>query len=296
MIFLPGEHTFNVMANVTSVIGFSMFGGSANTTTIVCSGPGCGGFCFDDVTGLTVTELSFVSDSHSIITKNVYDFQLVNCIFANSSYTALIANNSNLHIEGNTFINNTGGAVQWMTFVPGGGIAVISSNMTLQGENKFLNLACAADFCGGGAIYAENSTVDLAGNTTFINNTAASTNHSSLIGGGGGLLLFNTAVSITGHVHIANNSVSNTYSVKNECEVGGGGVLLILCNVSISGRVELVNNSAKGRSGCGGGMHLHYCSMVINGNDIEEDNVDISDMVSDTLKPGTSESGNCTAE
>ena len=291
MIFLPGEHTFNVMANVTSVIGFSMFGGSANTTTIVCSGLGCGGFCFHDVTGLNVTQLSFVSDSHSIITKNVYGFQLVNCIFANSSNTALIANNSNLHIEGNTFINNTGGTVQLMTFVPGGGIAVISSIMTLQGENNFLTLTCAADICGGGAIYAENSTVDLAGNTTFINNTAASTNHSSLIGGGGGLLLFNTAVSITGHVHMANNSVSNTYSVANECEVGGGGISLILCNVSISGRVELVNNSAKGRSGCGGGMHLHYCSMVINGNDIEEDDVDISNMVSDTFNPGTYANG-----
>ena len=121
-------------------------------------------------------------------------------------------------------------------------------------------------------MYTENSTVDLAGNTTFINNTAASTNHSSLIGGGGGLLLFNTAVSITGYVHMANNSVSNTYSVENGCEVGGGGISLILCNVSISGRVELVNNSAKGQSGCGGGMHLHYCSMVMNGNDIEGKN------------------------
>ena len=215
MIFLPGKHTFDAQANITSVTGFSRVGGSANTTTIFCSGLGCGGFYFDNVTGLNVTQLSFVSDSHSITTRNVYDFELVNCIFANSSNTALIANKSSLHIEGNTFIKNTGGAVQWMTFVPGGGIAVISSNMTLQGENNFLTLTCAADICGGGAMYAENSTVDLARNTTFINNTAASTNHSSLIGGGGGLLLFNTAVSITGHVHIANNSVSNTYSVKN---------------------------------------------------------------------------------
>ena len=46
MTLLPGEHAFNVMANVTSVIGFGMVGGSANTTTIVCSGLGCGSFCF----------------------------------------------------------------------------------------------------------------------------------------------------------------------------------------------------------------------------------------------------------
>ena len=292
MIFLPGKHTFDAQANISSVTGFRMVGRSVNTTTIICSGLRCGGFYFDNVTSLNVTQLSFVSDSHSITTRNVYGFQLVNCTFANSSNTALMANISNLHIEGNTFINNTGGTVQQMTFVPGGGIAVISSNMTLQGENKFLTLTCAADICGGGAMYAENSTVDLAGNTTFINNTAASTNHSSLIGGGGSLLLFNTAVSITGHVHMANNSVSNTYSVKNECEVGGGGVLLILCNVSISGRVELVNNSAKGQSGCGGGMHLHYCSMVMNGNDIEKDNLDISEILSVTFNEASSTNRN----
>ena len=74
-----------------------------------------------------MTQLSFISDSHSITTKNVYGFQLVNCIFANSSNTAVIANNSNVHIEGNIFINNTGGTVQQMTFIPGGGIAVVSS-------------------------------------------------------------------------------------------------------------------------------------------------------------------------
>ena len=275
MIFLPGKHTFNVMANVTSVTGFIMAGGSMNTSTIVCSGLGCGGFYFDNVTGLNVTQLSFVSDSHSITTKDVYNFQLVNCIFANSSNTALIANNSNLLIEGNTFINNTGGTVQEMTFIPGGGIAVVTSNVTLQGQNNFLNLACAADICGGGAMYAENSTVDLAGSTTFINNTATSTTNSSLISGGGGLLLLNTAVSITGLVDMTNNSVSSTYSVANECEVGGGGALLILCTVSISGRVELVNNFAKGQSGCGGGMHLYNCSVVINGSDIEKDNMDV---------------------
>ena len=274
MIFLPGKHTFNVMANVTSVTGFSLVGGSENTSTIVCSGLRCGGFYFDNVTGLNVTQLSFVSDSHSITTKDVHDFHLVNCTFANSSNTALIANNSNLLIEGNTFINNTGGNVQQMTFIPGGGIAVVTSSVTLQGQNNFVSLACTADICGGGAMYAENSTVDLAGNTTFINNTATSTTNSSLIGGGGGLLLLNTAVSITGYVDMTNNSVSSTYSMANECEVGGGGALLILCTVAISGRIELVNNFAKGQSGCGGGMHLYNCSVVINGSDIE-DNIDV---------------------
>ena len=291
MIFLPGEHTFNVMANVTSVTGFNIVGMSANTSTIVCSGLGCGGFCFDNVTGLNVTQLSFVSDSHSIITKNVYDFQLVNCIFANSSNTAIIANNSNLHIEGNTFINNTGGTVQQMTFVPGGGIAVISSIMTLQGENKFLNLACATDICGGGAMYAENSTVDLAGNTTFINNTANSAPHLPFIGGGGGLLFFNTTVSMTGYVSLVNNSVSNSYYVAKKCEVGGGGVSLILCNASISGNVILSNNLAEGHSACGGGIYLYESSVAINETAMENDIMDTFKAVPHSSNPASAGGG-----
>ena len=166
----------------------------------------------------------------------MYDFQLVNCIFANSSNTAVIANNSNLHIEGNAFINNTSGIGQQMTLVPGGGIAVISSNVTLHGQNNFLTLTCAADICGGGAMYAENSTINFVGITTFINNTATSTAsntpHSSFIGGGGGLFLVTTAVSTAGHVIFVNNS--SAYTLTNICEVGGGGASLVLCNATIS--------------------------------------------------------------
>ena len=272
MIFLPGKHTFNVTANITSVTGFSMVGGSENTSTIVCSGLGCGGFCFDNVTGLNVTQLSFVSDSHSITTKDVYDFQLVNCTFANSSNTALIANNSDLLIEGNTFINNTGGTVQEMTFIPGGGIAVVYSNIILQGQNNFLNLTCAADICGGGAMYAENSTINFAGIASFINNTATSSPHSSFTGGGGGLFSFNTAINITGHVTFVNNSVSSAYTAGNTCEVGGGGASLVLCNATISGRVLLSNNMAEGESGCGGGLYLYESSVNTNGNMLPTNN------------------------
>ena len=272
MIFLPGKHTFNVWANITSLAGFSLVGGSENTSTIICSGLGCGGFHFDNVTGLNVTHLSFVSDSHSITAKDVHDFQLVNCTFANSSNTALIANNSNLLIEGNTFINNTAGNVQQMAFIPGGGVAVVTSNVTLQGQNNFQNLACAADICGGGAMYAENCVVHLAGSTTVINNTATSSTNSSLIGGGGGLLLLNTAVSITGYVDMTNNSVSSTYSVAGDCAVGGGGISLILCNASVSGSVLLSNNLAEGESACGGGIYLQNSSMTIDGTDMKEGN------------------------
>ena len=149
------------------------------------------------------------------------------------------------------------GTVQQMTFIPGGGIAVVFSNIILQGKNNLLNLTCAADICGGGAMYTENSTVNLVGITTFMNNTATSSPHHSFTGGGGGLFLFNTAVSITGHVTFVNNSVSSAYIVGNTCKVGGGGASLVLCNATLSGRVLLSNNTAEGESGCGGGLYLY---------------------------------------
>ena len=280
MIFLPSKHTFNVTANVTNVTGFSMVGGSESTSTIVCSGLRCGGFYFDNVTGLNVTQLSFISDSHSITTKNVYDFRLVNCIFANSSNTAVIANNSTLLIEGNMFINNTGGTVQHMTFVPGGGIAVVSSNIILQGQNNFLSLTCTGDICGGGAMYTESSRVYLEGNTTFVNNTANSAPHLPFIGGGGGLLLFNTTVSITGCMNLFNNSVGSSYPWPKNCTIGGGGVTLILCNASISGNVVISNNKAGGQSGCGGGIYLHESNVSINETNMKNNNMGTFTVVS----------------
>ena len=71
---------------------------------------------------------------------------------------------------------------------------------------------------------------------------------------------------------MANNSVSNTYSVANKCEVGGGGVSLILCNATINGKVVLVNNLAKGQSGCGGGIYSHNSNVSIHGNKLQINN------------------------
>jgi len=94
MIFLPGEHVFDAQANVADVNGFSMLAESEGTSKIICSGSKCGGFYFENILNLYVTNLSFVSDSQSITMAHVLDFRLVSCTFANSSNTALIANGS----------------------------------------------------------------------------------------------------------------------------------------------------------------------------------------------------------
>ena len=103
---------------------------SEDTSRIICSGSRCGGLYFENISYLNISNLSFVSDSHSITVVHMSDdFQLINCTFANSSSTALIAYNSSLLLEGNTFVNNSGGRINQMTFTPGGGVAVAFSNM-----------------------------------------------------------------------------------------------------------------------------------------------------------------------
>ena len=145
MVFLPGDHIFDVQANVTRITGFSMLQESEGASRIICRGSGCGGFYFEKVLQLDITNLTFISDSQSITVAHVFDFRLVNCTFANSSNTAVVANDSVLLLEGNVFTNNSGGGVDWMTYKTGGGISVVFSNITLRGHN--ITCACLTQHC-----------------------------------------------------------------------------------------------------------------------------------------------------
>ena len=246
MIFLPGEHVFDAQANVADVNGFSMLAELEGTSKIICRGSKCGGFYFENLLNLDVANLSFVSDSQSITMAHVLDFRLVSCTFANSSNTALIANDSSLWLEGNVFMNNLDGGVHGTTFKPGGGVSVVFSNITLQGQNIFQNNSCISNtsLCGGGAMYAEKSTVILEGNSSFINNTVMVSKdfEGPLFSGGGGLLLLKTTVDIPGHVHFTNNHVSSPIYHENYCTIAVGGVSIVYCNVSISGEVTFSSN------------------------------------------------------
>ena len=275
MVFLPGDHTFDVQANITSITGFSMLRESEGTSRIICSGSGCGGFYFEKVLQLDITNLTFISDSQSITVAHVFDVRLVNCMFANSSNTAVIASDSGLLLEGNMFRNNSGGGVDWMTFKPGGGISVVFSNITLRGQNIFQNNTCISNttLCGGGAMYAENSTVNLEGNSSFINNAVrVSKGVEGVISGGGGLLLLRTTIDITGDVHFTNNSVSNAVTVEYGCTCGGGGASMWSCDASVSGDVTFSSNVAVGESGCGGGMYVYRSSVNVTESVVFVDN------------------------
>ena len=255
-----------------------MVGESEKESKIICSGSRCSGFYFANISFLDVINLSFVTESQSITAVHVLNFRLINCTFANSTDTTLIAENSHILFDGNTFVNNSGGLIDnvpHMTFTPGGGIVAVFSTITFKGQNTFLNNTCVADICGGGAIYAENCDVRFEGNTSFINNMAISTHQqTSSISGRGGLSLLYTTINITGNVSFVNNSASsNVIIFEYTCNGSGGVALLLLCNVHISGFVMFSNNLVSGRSGCYGGLFLYSSNVTIAGTMVLTNNL-----------------------
>ena len=238
MIFLPGEHTLKTQANISTVTSFSMIGESEDTCKIICSGPECGGFYFEDVLHLVIRNLNFVSDSHSITAEHVDHLQLTNCMFANGSDTAFIANGSNLVLDGNTFVNNSGQSADQRKAALGGGIAAVFSNLTFQGQNNFWNNT----------------------RTNFINNTARNEHTPLLSGGSGFLLLSAESTSVNGGgvlMSSCNAQIGGNVTFLNNLASGesdyGGGAYLYNSNVNITGIVVLTNNSAGAK---GGGLEM----------------------------------------
>lgn len=265
MVFLPGEHILEETISIHDVHNFSMVAEDEGSCVIVCSGPDCDGFYFVSVELLQINGLKFVSDNNSVSVQLVKACILTNCTFADSSDTALLAVNSSLWLDGNMFVNNSGRSQIPNQISPGGGVAVVISNITLQGRNNFTNNTCLDDYCGGSAIYAVKSTIIVEGNVSVVNNTVMNNIDTGVPSGGAGFLFFDSTVEISGHVELLDNSVSNKFTKGSTCEIGGGGASFILCNTKISGKVILSNNLANGISGCGGGLFLPGGSLTISG-------------------------------
>ena len=267
MIFLPGEHVLKLQVNITNVDNFSMSGEKGKETLVTCSGSKCGGFYFENVSYLSIFSLSFSSVSKSISGQNVHDFLLTNCTFAHNEDTALFLGFSSIVFDGNTFVNNSAYDHTQNTFWPGSGIAVFYSNITLQGQNIFLNNTCVHSVCGGSAIFAVKSTVYLGGNSSFVNNAVENRLRAQDNAcGGGTLFTIDTNIFVTGSVIFANNSVSNTHLEDNTCQIGGGGALFYQSNAILSGQMTFLNNHAKGSSGCGSGLYALGTSVTISGS------------------------------
>ena len=181
MVFLPGDHALDTNITVAKISRLTMHGesSSGNRATVVCSG--FVGFSFTSMVDFKIHSLGFTSCSRLLkyaITVpgfslgHVYavlDLQstehteLVNCSFHDNNGTALVVNNTDITLTGNSeFTHNRACG----SILLGGAIIAVSSNLTFTGNTTFLDNSATFGQCpfglsavgGGGAVVTLNNT------------------------------------------------------------------------------------------------------------------------------------------
>ena len=172
MVFLPGDHALDTNITVANIAGLTMCGesSSGSRATVVCNGPV--GLSFTSVAYLKIHSLAFKTcyrnynvplvSNYALLLQFLQYAELVNCSFHDNLGTALVVNNTNITLAGNSeFTHNhcesTSGS---NSCTGGGGIYALSSNLTFTGNTTFLqNKAISAYGYAGGAICASHNTV-----------------------------------------------------------------------------------------------------------------------------------------
>ena len=281
MVFLPGDHTLDTNITVANVDRLTMRGGSSSgkIATVICSGPV--GLSFTRMVEFKMCSLAFASCSRPIIMMDIYVYfgygamylqstqyaELVNCSFHDNNGTALLVDNTNITLAGNTeFTHNRACGNP----ILGGAIIALSSNLTFTGNTTFLGNSAVFGQCplaaSGGAIYTSDTVLRFSGTNNFINNSA---------GYGGGVILAsnNTVHSFSGTNNFINNlaycggvfyayentvlSFSGTNNFINNSADHYGGVFYAYETtvLNFSGTNNFINNSAD--KGGGGGIMAH---------------------------------------
>ena len=282
MVFLPGDHVLDTNITVANVTRLTLCReSSGKRATVVCSGSV--GLSFTSMVEFKIDSLGFTSCSrelygtyhYALFLHSTQSAELVNCSFHDNLSTALVVNNTNISLAGNTeFIHN-----RWYE---GGGIVAVSGNLMFTGNTMFLDNSALWEgpyiICrgSGGAIYASNHAVlSFSGTNSFINNSAD--------GGSGGAIYAssNTVLSFSGNNSFINNSAyrhggaiftwdnttlsfngSNSF-INNSAYKGGGAIFTHDYTVlSFSGISNFINNSAH----CDGGAIYTYRSSVLSFN------------------------------
>ena len=197
MVFLPGDHVLNMNITIANVTRLTMCGesSSGNRATVVCSGSV--GLSFTSMVEFKIDSLGFTSCSRLLkyaITPTGYpsapvyavlDLQstqhteLVNCSFHDNIGTALVVNNTDITLAGNSeFTHNRACG----SILLGGAIIAFTSNLTFTGNTTFLDNIATFGQCpfdgsaafGGGAIVTLNNTVLIA---SVESTTSSTTQH-----------------------------------------------------------------------------------------------------------------------
>ena len=294
MVFLAGDHVLVTNITVASVDRLTMRGESCSgfRATVVCNGSV--GLSFTSMVKVKIDSLAFTSCSrkshgthhignYTLLLHSTQDAELVNCSFHDNLGTALVVNNTNITLSGNSeFTHNHG--------YEGGGITALSSNLTSTGNATFLDnsalwygpfICCRGpggaisafyntvlSFSGnssfinnsaavgpGGAIYASDNTVlNFIGTNNFINNLASeggaisASGNASISFNGTSNFIYNSANWIGGAIWTSHNTVlsfSGTTNFINNSAYYGGGAIWTLDNtvLSFSGTNNFINNS-----------------------------------------------------
>ena len=287
MVFLPGDHALDMNITVASVTRLTMRGESSSDeiATIVCKGRV--GFSFTNMMEFKINSLAFThcsrkygifpASNYALLLQCTQYAELVNCSFRDNLGTALVVNNSNVTLSGNSeFIHNH---CESDFCLGGSGITALSSNLTFTGSTTFLenNATFYGIYVwhgGGGAIYASSNTVL---SYHFINNSA--------VGGGGAVYASKSVVlSFNGACNFINNSATyggaisasgnillsfnGTSKFISNCVESNGGAIYTFGNnvVSFNGTYYFINNSATSGVASGGAIAAYANStLTFNG-------------------------------
>ena len=278
MVFLPGDHTLDTNITVANVTRLTMRGESpsGNRATVVCSGPV--GLSFTSIVDFKIDSLAFTSCNrkyvmalpdftrwnvipngtiivHVALLLHSTHAELVNCSFHENPGTALVVNNTNITLAGNTFKHNNYYLEEFEGFdcfgysMRGGAVTAVHSNLIFTGNTTFLEnraIYCRnfENFFSGfnwGAILTYNTIINFNGTSNFINNSA---------GWGGAICTYeNTIINFNGTSNFINNSA--------------GGAIYTYDNtiINFNGTSNFINNSADY-----GGAIYTYNNTIINFN------------------------------
>ena len=252
MVFLPGDHVLDTNIIVAKVTRLTMYGESSldNMATVVCNGSV--GLSFTSMVDFKIHFLMFTfcgrdsflspASKYALLFESIAHAELVNCSFQGNLGAALVVDNTNITLSGNNdFTHN-----HCQTCVGGGGIAAVSSVLSFNGINNFINNSAGY----GGAIYTSDNTVlSFNGTSNFINNSAGD--------GHGG------AIYISGNTILGFNGTNITF-ISNSAQLDGGAIYASDNTLlSFNGASNFINNLAHNY---GGGAISTSDNTVLNFN------------------------------
>ena len=152
----------------------------------------------------------------------------------------------------------------------GGGIFLVDSEVTLQGNEIVDNTATWAGSLGqGGGIFVEGGTVALLGNAVSANTGGRFSGlPASTIGYGGGLVISDTVALLKGNQIIGNRATNSPGAGI------GGGLYTYTSTVRIIANTIGENSLTPGMMGLGGGLYLHDSLTTVDGNLIVDNKAD----------------------